>query len=155
LTFDNIYVGHSVSDAKQLAKETWFLKHTHEKELEKQKEPQKTIKQKVTGFLEFIKEQLIAIINETYEFVQIAKKDPAVAIKELPNIAILLVSILVLPMFLIAFFNKNSGLAEVIKDDDETAKDSEDDNSVDSLNAKGKSGGNGKASKKTLNKKGE
>ncbi|KAJ3342121.1 hypothetical protein HDU93_003337 [Gonapodya sp. JEL0774] len=80
--FDNIYIGHSVADAKKFAEETWAVKYTSEKALEEAENPKPTTEEEknegVTGsFLDSVK----AFFSEF-------AKDPTSAVEKRPSVAI-------------------------------------------------------------------
>ncbi|KAF9116464.1 hypothetical protein BGX27_002496 [Mortierella sp. AM989] len=83
ILFDNIYVGHSVTDAEALAAESWEPKHNAEKQLEEKANPppEPTADDKTILFTEnpfgFIYEHL-------REFVELALEDPIHAVNSRP-----------------------------------------------------------------------
>ncbi|KAH6853798.1 Calreticulin family-domain-containing protein [Chaetomium sp. MPI-CAGE-AT-0009] len=87
ILFDNIYVGHSVEDAKKLAEETFFKKHPVEKALEEADKPKEEDKPKSPSDLKFLDDPKTYIQEKLDLFLTIAKKDPLEAIKFVPEIA--------------------------------------------------------------------
>lgn len=87
ILFDNIYVGHSVEDAKKLADETFFKKHPVEKALEEADKPKEEDKPKSPSDLNFLDDPKTYIQEKLDLFLTIAKKDPLEAIKFVPEIA--------------------------------------------------------------------
>ncbi len=88
ILFDNIYVGHSVDDAKKLADETFFKKHPVETALEeadKPKEEEKPIKS--PNDLKFLDDPKTYVLEKLDLFLTIAKRDPLEAVKFVPEIA--------------------------------------------------------------------
>ena len=81
ILFDNIYVGHSVADAKQLAAETFEVKHPLEKAQSKIDDTPD--EDDVTRSW---KEDPIAFIREkVFSFIELAKIDPVLAFKTKPE----------------------------------------------------------------------
>jgi len=88
ILFDNIYVGHSVEEAKALQKETFDVKIVAEKAEEKAAEPkfdeEKDADQKVLNF----KDDPVKFVRERVEkFLVEFKKDPIEAVKSNPKTA--------------------------------------------------------------------
>ena len=81
--FDNMYVGHSVEDAKKLATETFDV--THALETAKAKEEQSKAEFSSTTPVEW-KEDPVAFIREkVFSFIDVAKVDPMLAFKSQPE----------------------------------------------------------------------
>lgn len=83
IMFDNIYIGHSVEDAKKLAKETFQVKHAIETaEKDKKSESDDDDSTSTVAFkdapIEFIREQVTT-------FIELAKLDPVSAFKAKPE----------------------------------------------------------------------
>ncbi|KAK4168501.1 Calreticulin family-domain-containing protein [Cladorrhinum sp. PSN259] len=87
ILFDNIYVGHSVDDAKKLAEETFFKKHPVEEALESADKPKEEEKPASPSDLKFLDDPKKYITEKLDLFLTIAKKDPIEAIKFVPEIA--------------------------------------------------------------------
>jgi len=84
ILFDNIYVGHSLDDAKALAAETYDIKHPIEEELSNVKSNSKETSD--DGIL-FSKEPVAFIQKKLNTFIEMAKIDPVLAIKRQPETA--------------------------------------------------------------------
>lgn len=87
ILFDNIYIGHSVEDAKKLADETFFVKHPVEKALEEADKPKIDDIPKSPSDLVFLDDPVTYIKEKFDLFVTIAQRDPIEAIKFVPEIA--------------------------------------------------------------------
>jgi calnexin len=85
--FDNIYIGHSVEDARKLADETFFKKHPVETALETADKPKEEEKPKSPMDLKFLDDPKKYIQEKLDLFLTIAKRDPLEAIKFVPEIA--------------------------------------------------------------------
>jgi hypothetical protein len=80
ILFSNIYVGHSVADAKKLAAETFDVKHPLE--TAKEKEDTKVPDETPVDW----KEDPVAFIREkVFSFIELAKIDPVLAFKSKPE----------------------------------------------------------------------
>ena len=87
ILFDNIYIGHSVEDAKALQQETYDIKVAAEKAEEEKNKPKKDDKPKSPSDLDFM-EDPVTYVREKFDlFVEIAKRDPVEAVKFVPEIA--------------------------------------------------------------------
>lgn len=88
ILFDNIYVGHSVEDAKTLASETYAIKKSLEKtiepEVEEDKEETPSFKENPVGFLR----------QKALTFVEDARADPVTALKTHPETAFVLTGVI-------------------------------------------------------------
>jgi len=83
ILFDNVYLGHSLEDAKTLAAETFTIK----KELEATAEAVKSEKEDKEDQIIF-KEDPVAFIREkVFEFIDLAQLDPVFAAKSHPETA--------------------------------------------------------------------
>ncbi|KAI0718917.1 Calreticulin family-domain-containing protein [Cerioporus squamosus] len=82
ILFDNIYVGHSVEDARKLAEETYFVKKKLEDIRTKAEEKEDDIEDEVVDFkaepVEFIR-------RKVFKFIELAKIDPLLAFKTHPE----------------------------------------------------------------------
>lgn len=89
ILFDNIYVGHSVEDARTLASETYAIKKslevTVEPEVEDEKAEVPSFKENPVGFVR----------QKVFSFVDAAKVDPVEAFKSHPETAFVLAGALV------------------------------------------------------------
>lgn len=97
--FDNVYVGHSVEDAKKLAEETFHVKNKLEREAEKvalgadEEDEDAATKPFYEEYLKIAKERVPL-------FVELVKENPVEAIKAMPEVAGGLVAALLLPLTL-------------------------------------------------------
>jgi hypothetical protein len=80
ILFDNIYVGHSVEDAKTLADETFGVKQALEKAADKKSADSDDEDEDV----KFAEDPIGFIRNKVLDFVDIAKIDPVLALKTQP-----------------------------------------------------------------------
>ena len=81
ILFDNIYVGHSVEDAKALAVETFEIKKVREAELDKALE-----KEAEAAETSSFREDPVAFIRQqVFTFIELAKQDPVLAFKTHPE----------------------------------------------------------------------
>lgn len=101
ILFDNIYIGHSVEDAKKLKAETFDIKYPIESAEE---EASKPIDEPSTDDLDVdFKEDPVKFIRLKVErFIAMAKEDPVEAVKALPEVAGGL-GALVISMILVVF----------------------------------------------------
>jgi calnexin len=86
VSFDNIYIGHSIDDAKKLADETFFVKFPVEKALEQAEKPQEAPKPKSPSDLKFLDDPVTYIKEKLDLFLTIAAKNPIEAIKFVPEV---------------------------------------------------------------------
>ncbi|KAK1752457.1 Calnexin [Echria macrotheca] len=88
ILFDNIYIGHSVDDARKLAQETFFKKHPVEEYLENADKPKEEEKKPESPSDLKFKDDPVKYITEKLDlFLTIAKRDPVEAIKFVPEVA--------------------------------------------------------------------
>lgn len=87
ILFDNIYIGHSVEDAKKLAQETFFEKHPLEQLAEAADKPKEEEKPKSPSDLKFMDDPVFYIKEKLDLFLTIAARDPIQAVKFVPEIA--------------------------------------------------------------------
>ena len=88
ILFDNIYIGHSVEDAKKLADETFFKKDVVEKALRDLDVPkEEEAKPASPSDLKFTDDPVTYIKEKLDLFISIAQKDPVEAVKSVPEIA--------------------------------------------------------------------
>ncbi|KAA1471418.1 Calreticulin-domain-containing protein [Dentipellis sp. KUC8613] len=87
ILFDNIYVGHSVEDAKAFAAETFDIKKPLEKEADKAAEPEDA--EPVVG--SFGEDPVEFIRQKVFNFIDVFKVDPVVAFKSQPETGVALV----------------------------------------------------------------
>ena len=88
ILFDNIYVGHSVDDAKALAAETFDIKHSLEKAADKSafSDEDEVELNEVT----FAENPVDFLRNKAFKFIALAKTDPVAAFKTQPETAVAL-----------------------------------------------------------------
>ncbi len=87
IRFSNIYIGHSVEDARKLAEETFFLKHPIEQELEQADKPKEEEKKADSpSDLKFLDDPVLYIKEKFELFVTLAAKDPLEAVKFVPEV---------------------------------------------------------------------
>ena len=97
ILFDNIYIGHSVEDARALADQSFFLKHPIEEIAEladRPKEEEKPVP-KSPSDLKFLDDPVLYVREKLDLFVTLAKKDPIQAVQFMPEVAGALGAILV------------------------------------------------------------
>ncbi|KAJ9139115.1 Calreticulin family protein [Pleurostoma richardsiae] len=129
ILFDNIYIGHSVEDARKFAEETFFAKEPLEKLAEladKPKEDEKKPKSPLD--LKFLDDPVFYIKEKLDLFLTIAAKDPIEAIKFVPEIAggigAILVSVIAIVVGIVSAAGSPAPAAKkVATDTKEKAKD--------------------------------
>jgi len=82
ILFDNLYVGHSVEDAKALAAESFEVKKPLETALDKVDSPEDEAEEKVGSFKE---DPINFIRQKVFTFIDAAKEDPVSAFKTQPE----------------------------------------------------------------------
>lgn len=89
ILFDNIYIGHSESDAEAFAKETFDTKKAVEKAEEEASKPKPddSAKPKSPLDLNFMDDPVTYVREKVELFVEIAKRDPVEAVKFVPEVA--------------------------------------------------------------------
>ena len=88
ILFDNIYIGHSVEDAKKLQAETYDIKRAiEEAEEEASKPPPAKESPKSPMDLKFMDDPVHYVREKVDLFWAIAKNDPVEAVKALPEVA--------------------------------------------------------------------
>jgi calnexin len=106
ILFDNIYIGHSVEDAKKLQEETFDAKIVAEKAEEAASAPKDTPKPNSPSDLVFTDDPVHYVKEKLNLFIEIAKRDPVEAVKFVPEVAggigALAVTVLVLLVSLLA-----------------------------------------------------
>jgi calnexin len=106
ILFDNIYIGHSVEDAKKLQEETFDLKIVAEKAEEAATAPKPKEAPKSPSDLVFTEDPVLYVKEKLNLFIEIAKRDPVEAVKFVPEVAggigALAVTLLVLLVSLLA-----------------------------------------------------
>ncbi|KAG0348745.1 hypothetical protein BG004_004321 [Podila humilis] len=83
ILFDNIYIGHSETDAQALAAETWEIKHATEKKLEEAANP----RAKDAVAMSFKSDPVGFVKHHVQEFYELVREDPMNAIHHRPVIA--------------------------------------------------------------------
>lgn len=88
ILFDNIYIGHSVEDARKLKEETFDVKITLEKEEEAATAPPPTPETpKSPSDLKFLDDPVLYVREKVELFMTIAQRDPVEAIRFVPEVA--------------------------------------------------------------------
>jgi len=88
ITFDNIYIGHSVEDAAAFTSETYTVKRAvEEAEEEKTKPKPSDLPKADTPAGEFMDDPVNFIKEKLELFIMLAQKDPIEAIKIMPEVA--------------------------------------------------------------------
>ena len=82
ILFDNIYIGHSVEDARKLAEETYFVKKTIEDIKAKAEEKEDEVEDEA---IDFKAEPVEFIRRKVFKFIELAKIDPVLAFKTHPE----------------------------------------------------------------------
>lgn len=82
ILFDNIYIGHSVEEAKALADETFFVKKALEEEVKKAETVDEDVPETSVDFKE---DPVTFIRQKIYNFMEAAKVDPIFAFKTHPE----------------------------------------------------------------------
>ncbi|KAF5392514.1 hypothetical protein D9757_002225 [Collybiopsis confluens] len=85
ILFDNIYVGHSVEDAKSFASETYDIKKKHETPAKVDEDDEETEET-------FAEDPIAFIRNKVFLFIEILKIDPMLAFKTQPETGVALVT---------------------------------------------------------------
>jgi hypothetical protein len=82
IMFDNIYVGHSIDDAKALAAETFDIKHALEKAADKAAvdEAEEELDEVI-----FAENPIEFLRNKAFKFILLARVDPIAALKTQPE----------------------------------------------------------------------
>lgn len=86
ILFDNIYIGHSIEEAAQLAAETYDIKLPVEKALEEAEKPKKDEKAKSPSDLKFLDDPVLFVREKLDLFLTIAANDPVQAMKFVPEV---------------------------------------------------------------------
>ncbi|OIW34390.1 Calreticulin-domain-containing protein [Coniochaeta ligniaria NRRL 30616] len=129
ILFDNIYIGHSVDDAKKFAEETFFEKHPIEElaELADKPKEEDAPKPKSPSDLKFLDDPVLYIKEKLDLFLTIAARDPIEAIRFVPEaaggIAAVLVTIIAILVGLAGIGGSAPAAKKVATDVKEKAKD--------------------------------
>jgi hypothetical protein len=92
ILFNNIYVGHSVEDAKAFADETFYIKHPIEKAASEAAQPKPTDEE--SNEVSFREDPLEWIRTQAFAFYDLAKIDPVGAFKTKPETGAAIVAVL-------------------------------------------------------------
>lgn len=114
ILFDNIYIGHSIEEANQLAAETWDLKYPVEKSIEEAEKP-KTDKPKSPSDLKFLDDPVTYIKEKLDLFLTIASNDPVQAIKFVPEVPTAIGGLIVTLVALIGIFTAGGSAPAPVK----------------------------------------
>jgi len=128
ILFDNIYIGHSESDAEAFAKETFDVKLASEKAQEEKEKPKvDDSKPKSPMDLNFMDDPVKYVTEKFDLFMTIAKRDPIEAVRFVPEVAgglaVGVVTILLLLGGLLAGGSKAAPSKEQVKDKAQQAKE--------------------------------
>lgn len=89
IMFDNIYVGHSVDEAKTLAAETFDVKHSLEKAADKSNFSSED--EDELDEVTFAENPVDFLRNKAFKFIALARTDPVAAWKTQPETAVALI----------------------------------------------------------------
>lgn len=87
ITFDNIYIGHSVEDAAKFREETYDVKRPIEDEEDEKSRPKPSEVPSSPSDLKFMDDPVTFVKEKLELFVALAQKDPIEAIKFMPEVA--------------------------------------------------------------------
>ncbi|KAJ9498569.1 hypothetical protein H2202_005754 [Exophiala xenobiotica] len=87
ITFDNIYIGHSIEDAAAFRAETYDVKRPIEEDEEAKNKPKPSDPPKSPFDLKFMDDPVTFVKEKLDLFITLAKKDPIEAIKFMPEVA--------------------------------------------------------------------
>ena len=85
ILFDNIYIGHSISDAEKFQKETYDIKRAAEKKEEEKDKPKKDDSASTGSDVKFMDDPVVFVREKLELFIDLAKRDPVQAIKLMPE----------------------------------------------------------------------
>lgn len=125
ITFDNIYVGHSIKDAAAFRAETFDVKQPIEEAEEAKSKPKPSESPKSPNDLVFMDDPVTYIKEKLDLFITLAKKDPVEAIKFMPEVAGAIGGIVAVSIALIALI-AGSGSAPSKEDIKKTAQQAKD-----------------------------
>lgn len=114
ILFDNIYIGHSISDAEKLAQDTFDVKKAVEKAQEEADKPKKDEKDEKKSPLDmtFMDDPVAYTKEKVNLFAAIAQRDPIEAIKFVPEVAAgIAVGIVSLLLVLLGLFTGGAAAA--------------------------------------------
>jgi hypothetical protein len=92
IMFDNIYVGHSIDDAKTFAEETFNIKHSLEMAAEKEKDALAGEVEEELDEITFAESPVEFLRNKAFKFIALARSDPIAAWKSHPETGVALVA---------------------------------------------------------------
>ncbi len=92
--FDNIYVGHSVEEAKEFAKETFHIKHALEKAARDAEKPEEPTPEDEINSIKFTDAPLEWLRFQALAFIDHVQVDPIGAFKAKPETGAALVAVL-------------------------------------------------------------
>ena len=87
ITFDNIYIGHSVEDAEAFRAETYDVKKAIEEAEDAKNKPKPAEIPKSPSDLKFLDDPVTYVKEKLELFITLAQKDPIEAIKFMPEVA--------------------------------------------------------------------
>ncbi len=87
ITFDNIFIGHSVEDAAAFRAETYDVKRPIEEAEEEKTKPKPADKPKSPSDLNFMDDPVTFVKEKLELFLTLAQKDPIEAVKFMPEVA--------------------------------------------------------------------
>ena len=123
ITFDNIYIGHSIDDAAAFRTETYDVKKPVEEAEDVKSKPKPSDKPKSPSDLVFMDDPVTYIKEKLDLFITLAKKDPIEAIKFMPEVAGGIGGVVALAIALIALIaGSGSGAAPSKEDIKKTAQ---------------------------------
>lgn len=117
ITFDNIYLGHSIEDAAAFRAETFDVKHPLEEAEDAKSKPKPSEKPKSPSDLVFMDDPVTYIREKLDLFITLAKKDPIEAIKFMPEVAGGIGGVVALVIALIALLAGGGAAAAPSKED--------------------------------------
>lgn len=117
ITFDNIYIGHSVEDAAAFRAETYDVKRPIEDAEDAKSKPKPSESPKSPSDLSFMDDPVTFVKEKLDLFVTLAKKDPIEAIKFMPEVAGVIGGALVLVVAIIVGLAGSGGPTAPSKED--------------------------------------
>ena len=117
ITFDNIYIGHSVEDAAAFAAETYGVKRPLEEAEEAKSKPKPEDLPKLPSDLKFMDDPVTFLKEKLELFVTLVQKDPIEAIKFMPEVAGGIGGVLALLIAVIVGLSNIGGSAAPSKED--------------------------------------
>jgi len=117
ITFDNIYIGHSVEDAAAFRAETYDVKRPIEDDEDAKSKPKPSEAPKSPSDLSFMDDPVTFVKEKLDLFITLAKKDPVEAVKFMPEVASALGGALVLVVAIVVSLAGLGGSAAPSKED--------------------------------------